>query len=155
MNLELEIQHCSEAPDIPSEAHFRHWAKVLLEGRRERAELVLRLVDEEESRQLNLRYRGKDAPTNVLSFPFEAPPQVSTDLLGDLVICAPVVAREAQQQKKVLEHHWAHMLVHGGLHLLGHDHQNDREAEQMEALEVQILARLGLPDPYQTDGNDE
>jgi probable rRNA maturation factor len=111
------------------------------------AEITLRLVDEPESQALNRAYRGIDRPTNVLSFSYDPPPG-SDALVGDLVICAPVVAREATAQGKAPEAHWAHLVVHGTLHLLGHDHQNDEEAREMESLEVQILAELGFPDPY-------
>nr|WP_275099954.1 rRNA maturation RNase YbeY [Sedimenticola hydrogenitrophicus] len=130
---------------------FQAWAEAALHGRLERAELVVRIVDREESRQLNREYRGKDSPTNVLSFPFEAPAVVANDLLGDLVICAPLVAEEAAEQGKPLEAHWAHLLVHGVLHLLGFDHINDPEAETMEGLEVEILESLGYSDPYQIE----
>ena len=105
-------------------------------------------MDEAESRQLNRDYRGKDSPTNVLSFPFEAPPQVASPLLGDLVICAPVVADEARDQGKPLLAHWAHMVVHGVLHLQGYDHQTDAEAERMEEIECRILQNLHFPNPY-------
>ena len=110
--------------------------------------MTIRLVDSEESHQLNLEYRGKDKPTNVLSFPFEAPPSVELDLLGDLVICKQVVESESNQQDKPLVAHWAHMVVHGSLHLLGYDHIEDDEAEEMEALESQIMQQLGFDDPY-------
>nr|WP_260295329.1 rRNA maturation RNase YbeY [Sedimenticola hydrogenitrophicus] len=134
---------------------FQAWAEAALHGRLERAELVVRIVDREESRQLNREYRGKDSTTNVLSFPFEAPAVVADDplgdLLGDLVICAPLVAQEAAEQGKPLEAHWAHLLVHGVLHLLGFDHINDPEAETMEGLEVEILESLGYSDPYEIE----
>lgn len=156
MNLQLEIQRMVEGEDIPGPMQFQAWAEGALDGRLERAELVVRIVDREESRQLNREYRGKDRPTNVLSFPFEVPAVLANDpaghplseLLGDLVICAPLVAEEAAEQGKPLEAHWAHLLVHGVLHLLGYDHINDTEAEAMEGLEVDILAALGYSDPY-------
>jgi len=109
----------------------------------------VRIVDEPEMRELNARYRHKDYPTNVLSFPAELPPGVDVPLLGDIVICAPVVNREATEQHKAPRAHWAHMLVHGTLHLLGHDHERERDAAVMEALERRILAGLKFPDPYQ------
>lgn len=112
------------------------------------AELSVRIVDEDESQALNLQYRGKDKPTNVLSFPCELPDGVELPLLGDLVICAQVVAKEALEQGKVLHAHWAHMVVHGTLHLLGYDHIEDGEAEEMEAIEIQVLLELGYPNPY-------
>jgi probable rRNA maturation factor len=148
MNLEVEIQYATEYPDLPAEADFIRWVRAALPQQREELEVVIRLVDEAESRHLNLSYRGKDSPTNVLSFPFEAPPEVPTGLLGDLVICAPVVVREAREQGKTELAHWAHMVVHGVLHLQGYDHQNDADAQRMEDLERAILERLHFPDPY-------
>lgn len=106
-------------------------------------------MNSEESQSLNSQYRGKDKPTNVLSFPFEVPDGIELDLLGDLIICADVVEKEAQEQDKPLLHHWAHMVIHGTLHLLGYDHISDDEAEEMEALEIKLLAHLSIPDPYQ------
>ncbi len=145
--MSLELQLASEVDDLPAESDFKTWAETALEDA-ERRGLVIRIVDEAESRQLNRDYRGKDSPTNVLSFPFEASPGVPNEHLGDLVICAPVVKREAKEQGKVESHHWAHMVIHGVLHLRGHDHQDNAEAEIMENLERQLLAGLGLPDPY-------
>ncbi|EEQ20787.1 metalloprotease [Yersinia intermedia ATCC 29909] len=112
------------------------------------AEVTVRLVDEAESHELNLTYRGKDKPTNVLSFPFEAPPEIELPLLGDLIICRQVVEQEAIEQEKALLAHWAHMVVHGSLHLLGYDHIVDDEAEEMESIETEIMQSLGYPDPY-------
>lgn len=146
--MDLELQVLSGEDGIPRETRFRLWAESVLKDRREQAELVIRIVDEDEITRLNRDYRGKDRPTNVLSFPFEAPPPVETDLIGDLVICAPVVAREAAEQGKLAEAHWAHMVVHGVLHLLGYDHLEDAEADEMEALETRLMADLGYPDPY-------
>jgi probable rRNA maturation factor len=112
------------------------------------AELSIRIVGSREGRALNLRYRGRDYATNVLSFPAELPPGVTLPLLGDIVIAAPVVAREAREQDKPLRDHYAHLTVHGVLHLLGYDHQREHDAARMEALEKRILASLGIPDPY-------
>ncbi len=148
VNLELEIQPVSNVPRLPAEVDFRRWVHAALIDAVEQVELVIRIVDEPESQQLNKTYRGKDRPTNVLSFPFDAPPEVGSPLLGDLVICAPVVIKESQQQGKTELAHWAHMVVHGVLHLQGYDHQTDTEAEQMEGLERSILQRLHFPDPY-------
>ncbi len=148
VELVLDFQLACEASDVPAEEEVHAWAAAALAGRREQAELTVRVVEPQESQQLNRDYRGKDKPTNVLSFPFEAPPGVELDLIGDLVICADVVAREAAEQGKSLQAHWAHMVVHGVLHLLGYDHEDDLEAEVMEELEVEILGRLGFPDPY-------
>lgn len=150
MNLFVDLQIATEAKSLPDTEQFNTWVKAALEGQRERAEVCIRLVDEEESRELNSTWRGKDSATNVLSFPFDAPPGIAVDLIGDLVICADVVAREAQEQSKPLHHHWAHMVIHGVLHLIGFDHINDDEAEEMEALECAILSRLNIPDPYQS-----
>ena len=151
MNLQLEIQRVIEVPDLPPTLQFQAWVEAALQGRRDQAELVIRIVDRDESRSLNSRYRGKDRPTNVLSFPSELPPEVESGLLGDLVICAPLVVEEARLQDKPLSDHWAHLVVHGVLHLLGYDHEQEREADEMEGLEVEILARQGIPDPYQSE----
>ncbi|MBE0509943.1 MAG: rRNA maturation RNase YbeY [Chromatiales bacterium] len=145
----LDLQIASNAPNLPSEAELERWAGAALAGQPEEAELTIRIVDEDESQQLNRDYRGKDYATNVLSFPFEAPPGMDLPLLGDVVICAGVVAREAAEQDKALHAHWAHMVIHGCLHLLGHDHIEEAEADQMEGLEIHLLAALGYPNPYQ------
>ena len=152
MSLELEVQYAVRPQGTPDEAALRRWAAAALAGREGDVGLVIRVVDEAESQALNRDYRGRDRPTNVLSFPFEAPPglpEEAADHLGDLVICAPVVRREAAAQGKPEDAHWAHMVVHGVLHLRGFDHIEAHEAERMEALERAILARLGYPDPYQ------
>ena len=146
MSLTLEIQIASGEKQLPADENFMAWGEAALA--RENAGVVIRIVDEEESRRLNREYRGRDKPTNVLSFPFEAPPEVPSEHLGDLVICAPVVAEEAARQGKPLQHHWAHMVVHGMLHLQGYDHQNEQEARQMESLERKLLADMAIPDPY-------
>ena len=147
--LSLEVQQASRADWTPSRVELRRWALAALASHRAEVELVIRIVDEAESQALNRSYRGKDRPTNVLSFPFEAPPGIGSRHLGDIVVCAAVVEREALEQGKPLAAHWAHMIVHGVLHLLGYDHEDDREAEVMESLEIRILAGLGLPDPYE------
>lgn len=134
---------------LPAAASVRRWVDAALAGHRRAVELSVRYVDSEEGRALNRDYRGKDYATNVLSFPVELPPGVRSPLLGDLVICAPVVALEALGQDKRLAHHHAHLVVHGVLHLLGMDHErSDAEADAMEARERTILGRLGIPDPY-------
>ena len=157
LRLSLAVQRASRRKDIPSDALLRRWARAALLHDDEladgKAELTVRIVNDAESQALNRDYRGKDKPTNVLSFPFEAPEfampsAVSNHYLGDLVICAGVVAAEAKEQDKALNHHWAHMVVHGVLHLLGYDHIKNAEAERMEALERTILASLNIPDPY-------
>jgi probable rRNA maturation factor len=151
----LDLQSASTSDRIPGKRAFATWAARALAGRRDGVELTIRVVDEAESTELNRRFRGKDAPTNVLSFPFEPPPGVpETGLLGDLVICAPVVEREAREQGKGTEAHWAHMVVHGILHLLGYDHQADAQAAEMEDLETRILAELGFPPPYEGTGQE-
>ncbi len=152
MSLELEVQYAVRPQGTPDEAALRRWAAAALAGREGDVGLVIRVVDEAESQALNRDYRGRDRPTNVLSFPFEAPPGVPSEAaghhLGDLVICAPVVAREAGEQGKQLPAHWAHMVVHGVLHLRGFDHQDEAQAREMEGRERAILRDLGFDDPY-------
>jgi probable rRNA maturation factor len=150
MRVNLHYEDVSQAADeIPDAARFQQWAEAALANEsRESVSLSVRIVDEAEIQDLNNRYRNKPKPTNVLSFPFEDPPGVVSDELGDVVLCAPVVRREAAEQGKEVAAHWAHLLVHGVLHLCGHDHQTDDEAEQMEREEIRILANLGFPDPY-------
>lgn len=133
---------------LPTEEQIVQWATGAVQPEGNEVEMTVRIVDEAESHELNLTYRGKDRPTNVLSFPFECPDEVELPLLGDLVICRQVVEREAAEQEKPLMAHWAHMVVHGSLHLLGYDHIEDDEAEEMESLETQIMQGLGFVDPY-------
>ncbi|PRJ64708.1 rRNA maturation RNase YbeY [Haemophilus influenzae] len=133
---------------LPTEEQIVQWATGAVQPEGNEVEMTVRIVDEAESHELNLTYRGKDRPTNVLSFPFECPDEVELPLLGDLVICRQVVEREAVEQDKPLMAHWAHMVVHGSLHLLGYDHIEDDEAEEMESLETQIMQGLGFVDPY-------
>lgn len=149
--LELDLQQASTGA-APTEAEFRRWCELALRARTADSELTIRLVDEAEGRALNATYRHKDYATNVLSFPAEIPDGLlDIPLLGDLVICVPVVEREAQTQGKALSAHWAHLVIHGCLHLLGYDHLDDAEADEMEDLERQLLAELGYPDPYADD----
>lgn len=149
--LELDLQRASTAPG-PSDDQFRQWCELALRQRSADSEMTVRLVDEAEGRELNLTYRHKDYATNVLSFPAGVPDDMlDIPLLGDLVICVPVVEREAAEQGKALDAHWAHLVMHGCLHLLGYDHIDDDEAEEMEALERELLAQLGHPDPYAAD----
>lgn len=143
----VTVQIATRRAGVPHARSFARWANAAFAGARVRrpqdpAELTIRVVSAAESRRLNRTWRGKDKPTNVLSFAADAP------LLGDLAICAPVVAREAREQGKPQTAHWAHMVVHGVLHLLGFDHENDRDAARMEARETKILAQLGMPNPY-------
>jgi len=152
MTMRLEIQRASASARLPADQQLRRWAESALEpDGGGAAEMVIRLVDEAEGAELNEQYRHQRGPTNVLSFPFEAPPGVDTAILGDLVICAGVVEREAEEQGKSLESHWAHMVVHGTLHLQGYDHLDDSDAQRMEAREVAILDALGFPDPYEVE----
>lgn len=141
------VQQASTRGGIPSSADFARWAAAAAPG--EHREITVRIVDADESRALNRDWRDRDRETNVLSFPAgELPAEIPDAPLGDLVLCAEVIAREAREQGKDEAAHWAHMVVHGVLHLLGHDHQSPAEAEAMEALEVRMLASLGYPDPY-------
>lgn len=146
----ISLQQAVVAP--VAETQLLAWAKAALREQTA-AEVTIRVCDVEEIQTLNRDYRDKDKPTNVLSFPAELPPALAAELaqpeLGDIIICADVVAAEAAEQNKALAAHWAHMVVHGMLHLQGYDHVDDAEAEEMEALEVQILAQLGFANPYE------
>ena len=150
--LDVAVSYALPRAGLPAANSFRKWVAAALDGRIREADLAVRLVDAREGRSLNRHYRGKDYATNVLSFPAELPeglPEgVRLPLLGDLVLCAPVVAREAREQRKPLAAHYAHLTVHGVLHLLGWNHEDEREAECMEALEREILAGMGIDDPY-------
>jgi probable rRNA maturation factor len=146
--LGLAVQYGVPRKGLPGPASFRRWAEAALAGRRKEAEVAVRVVDRAEGAALNQRYRGKAGPTNVLSFPFEAPHGVDLPWLGDLVLCAPLVAEEALAQGKLPAAHWAHLVVHGILHLLGYDHQTEGEAAEMERIEVEVLRGLGFDDPY-------
>lgn len=149
MNLQVDIQAASSEP-VPDEGDIRRWVAAALQGhsQRERVEICVRLVDDEEMSRLNETYRGKTGPTNVLSFPADLPGDLALPLLGDIVICAPVVRAEAAGQGKNPEAHWAHMTVHGTLHLLGYDHLEEEDAATMEALERAILTGLNYGCPY-------
>ncbi len=148
--LELQVVFASEGQ--PEQTQLQHWLDTALYGIGRDTEIVVRIVDEAESAELNHDYRGKQGPTNILSFPFEAPdiPGFESELLGDLVVCAPVLAKEAIEQGKPLSNHWAHIIIHGVLHLLGYDHIDEAEAEAMESQEIAILAKLEIPNPYIT-----
>jgi len=148
MIVELDL---AMTESVPAEALFQRWAEAAAADQETRTELSIRIVDEAESAELNQTYRHKLGPTNVLSFPCEVPAGVPNDLLGDLVICAPVVEREAREQGKPAEAHWAHIVVHGVLHLRGYDHLQDDEAEKMESMEIEILSGLGYPNPYEIE----
>lgn len=154
VQLDVSVGYAVPRAGLPAAVSFRRWVAAALEGRIREADLAIRIVDAKEGRALNRHYRGKDYATNVLSFPAEMaegvklPKGVKMPLLGDLVLCAPVIAREAREQKKTLTAHYAHLTVHGALHLLGWDHADEREADCMEQLEREILAALGMGDPY-------
>jgi len=151
MSVTLDVQYEVEAG--PDEDDIRRWIEAVLAAESEAVdvELTVRIVDEAEMAELNARFRHKTGPTNILSFPFEAPPGMELNLLGDLVIAAPVVQREAREQGKTETAHWVHMIVHGTLHLLGYDHSKPAEAEEMEAREIRILHELGYSNPYLLD----
>lgn len=146
MKLELEVQNAVDGSVSP--ALFERWVTAALQARGDAVEVVIRVVDEAEGRTLNQVWRGHDKATNVLSFPADLPAELDVPLLGDIVLCAPVVAREAQEQHKELLDHYAHLTVHGVLHLLGLDHEDDEQAMVMETLEREVLASLGIDDPY-------
>ena len=151
MNLTVDVQIATEDDDHPPPAQIEQWIAATLNSQTATAdttELTVRIVDEAEITQLNSTYRNKASATNVLSFPAELPDHIQLPLLGDLVICAAVVRREALQQNKPCQNHWAHMVIHGSLHLLGYDHIDDHDAEIMEALEINILSSLNIGNPY-------
>jgi probable rRNA maturation factor len=149
--VEIDLQNDEDIVNVPDPSLFQKWVEASLQQSYVRLEQSIRIVDEDESRTLNRDYRSQDKPTNVLSFPAEASEYLDYDNLGDLVICAKVVEQEAEQQSKSLLAHWAHMVVHGMLHLQGFDHLNDEQAEKMESLEIEILATLGQTNPYSSN----
>ena len=156
MPVDFEVQRISRSAGIPDDEQFQRWAEAVLAGKGEGFSFGIRVVDEDEAQSFNRQYRQKDYPTNVLSFPAELPEGLPDDLrqsqLGDILICAPVVTREALEQNRSEADHWAHLLVHGVLHLLGYDHEKADEADEMESLETEILAKLGIGDPYHETG---
>jgi len=147
MSLELCLQNASKAQDIPGQSQIEEWLLPVLRSLPQ-VILTIRIVDAAESALLNQEYRQKTGATNVLSFPADLPEEVDLPLLGDLVICAPLVESEATAQNKPLEAHWAHLIIHGTLHLLGYDHLLEADAEEMESLETELLKQLGFADPY-------
>ena len=149
--LNLSVQYACNATGLPSRPQIRTWVRAALDVDGKRGgQITIRFVDSEEGQSLNSDYRGKDYATNVLSFPYEVEPVVA----GDLVICAAVVEREAAEQEKTLEAHYAHLIVHGILHLQGYDHEiGENEARLMEDKERTILAQLGFADPYRNDAD--
>jgi len=145
----LDLQLAFKTDEQPSLEQFQLWVETGLSQSETDFELTIRVVDIEESQQLNHQYRQKDKPTNVLSFPFEVPEGIELNLLGDLVICSDVVSQEANEQNKAIHDHWAHLVIHGCLHLLGYDHIEEADALEMESLEIQLLSTLGIDNPYQ------
>lgn len=148
MSIEVAVQYATDWPDLPDENQLKLWVKAALKGLKENAVLTIRIVDEDEGTQLNERWRKSQGPTNVLSFSHEGEPEIAPDLLGDIVVCAPVVAREAKEQNKDIDAHWAHMVIHGVLHLNGFDHIKPEDADTMENLEIKILEELNYNNPY-------
>lgn len=148
MTIELELQIASSIKTLPHPSQFREWVSLTLSDRIDTAELTIRIVDTEEMILLNEQYRHKEGPTNVLSFPYEPIPGVLSRFIGDIVICAPVIEEEANKENKILLAHWAHMVIHGALHLLGYDHQTEQEYQAMQTIEIDILGKLGFPPPY-------
>ncbi|NOY62619.1 MAG: rRNA maturation RNase YbeY [Gammaproteobacteria bacterium] len=144
----LDIQYAVEGDGLPQQNDIDAWVGCAVADEGD-VELTVRIVSEEESAELNVRYRGRSGATNVLSFPFDCPPDVSLSLLGDVVICAPIVRQQAAEQGKSETAHWAHLVIHGVLHLLGYDHLEEAQAEVMEAREIMLLDRLGYANPYQ------
>ncbi|MCP4388627.1 MAG: rRNA maturation RNase YbeY [Gammaproteobacteria bacterium] len=147
MPLKIDLQNDDGIAELPAEERFRHWTEAALQQEFRQLEQTIRIVGEAESRDLNLRFRDKDASTNVLAFPADAE-RLDYDCLGDLVICAPVVSAEAAAQGKTDEAHWAHLVVHGMLHLQGYDHQQAADTREMESLEIKILDTIGFANPY-------
>ena len=149
MSAIIDLQLACEV-EAPTAEDFQQWAdQAIAVDELHAKEITIRIVSAEESQTLNSTYRGKDKPTNVLSFPFECPPEIEIPLLGDLVICHDVVVQEAQQQNKTLSAHYAHLTLHGVLHLMGYDHIDPEQADEMESIEIRLLAKLGIDDPYQ------
>ena len=151
---EIIVQRAVAAKSLPTTAKFKRWVTTVLKNKKPSAEVTIRIVDKNEMTELNFTYRRKKKPTNVLSFPFDMPEECEETLpiLGDIVICAEVISEEALTQDKLLEAHWAHIVVHGTLHLLGYDHEKDVDAEIMEAEEIKILTSLGFSNPYYVEG---
>lgn len=151
MQIELAFQDASDHQGVPDQAEFEKWLEVI-ETSKGKQGVAIRIVDESEMQSLNAQFRGKDSTTNVLAFPADLPSSILDELevppLGDIVICAPVVTAEAISQNKAPLDHWAHLTVHGILHLLGYDHREEEQATEMERLEVRYLSRLGIADPY-------
>ena len=152
MQADFEVQRAVTSLEIPDDDQFRAWIDAVEAAPNRRYRLTIRIVDEAEAQRFNREYRNRDYATNVLSFPAELPDGLPAEVreseLGDLLMCAPVVVREAREQHRPAVDHWAHLTIHGLLHLLGYNHQQPEEAATMEALETEILAKLGISDPY-------
>lgn len=159
MSYTVDLQNVCDAKEVPELSKFTAWVALALKERRESAEVTIRIVDAAESADLNSQYRKKNGPTNVLSFPFmesELPAELAAlNYIGDLVICAEVMQKEAAEQHKLLISHWAHIVIHGCLHLLGYDHVQQEDAVIMENIEIQLLQQLGYPNPYDVETNHE
>ena len=151
MAITIDLQNDAALASVPRKQQFQNWVAAALQESHNELEQTIRIVDETESRDLNRRFRDKDNATNVLAFPSDSD-LLDYDCLGDLVICAPIVVTEAAAQGKPVEAHWAHLVVHGMLHLQGFDHNKDDETAQMEALEIKILNILGYTNPYNDSG---
>jgi len=144
----IEVQYHSAETPLPTKKILQKWVNTVMVNPKSDMEITLRIVDKEESYALNFQFRGKDKPTNVLSFPYDPIPELPAHIVGDIVLCAPVIKEEAAQQQKALEAHWAHMVIHGCLHLLGYDHETSEQAGVMEPMEITLLNTLGFANPY-------
>lgn len=151
MSINMEIQNISGFDELPNNVLMIKWAEQALDKEHKEAEITLRIVDTAEAQELNKEWRGKDSATNVLSFPVGEVVEQAPNLLGDIVICAPIVELEAKEQDKDIEAHWAHLIIHGILHLQGYDHESDEEANVMETKEIEILKKSGYENPYETE----
>ncbi len=150
MNEMIEIQNASNMNSLPANKLITEWVEQALDEKHQEAEITLRIVDEEEGLALNKEWRKKETATNVLSFPVGEILEQAPNLLGDIVICAPIVEQEANQQGKIFDAHWAHLVIHGVLHLQGYDHESDEQADIMESKEIRILKKIGYANPYET-----
>jgi probable rRNA maturation factor len=154
--IKLNLQIISKQKSIPTISNFKYWVTTALRANTwirpyridKSVEITIRVINAKEMSELNQKYRHKSGPTNILSFPFSPPPGIKSNLLGDIIICAPIVKQEAKRQNKLEKNHWAHLTIHGVLHLLGYDHTKSKDAKKMEQLEIKILKQLGIDDPY-------